>query len=112
VDPRGGDPKEAPGTNSKRGWESKLRAEWEKAFGVKLPDAKKLRYTRRGSPGALPESAQGDPRVQLAIQLGAELRAGQVSRSMHSYLDLGEVGAFGLGTFEVEGRGKKHGSFT
>jgi integrase len=102
-------PKEAPGTNPKRGWESKLRAEWEKAFGVKLPDAKKLRYTREEARALFRNLHKADPRVQLAIQLGAELRAGQVSRSMRSHLDLGEVGAFGLGTFEVEGRGKKHG---
>lgn len=103
------DPKEAPGTNPKRGWESKLRAEWEKAFGQKLPDAKKLRYTREEARALFRNLHKADPRVQLVIQLGAELRAGQVSRSMRSHLDLGGVGAFGLGTFEVEGRGKKHG---
>jgi hypothetical protein len=102
-------PKEAPGTNPTRRWESKLRAEWEKAFGQKLPDAKKLRYTREEARALFRNLHKADPRVQLVIQLGAELRAGQVSRSMRSHLDLGEVGAFGLGMFEVEGRGKKHG---
>ena len=43
------------------------------------------------------ENPEVDPRIALAIELGAEARLGQVSRMMRSDVDLSPVGAFGLG---------------
>jgi hypothetical protein len=102
-------PKEAPNTQPEKGWKSKLRADWEKAFKQSLPDAKALRYSRKETAALFANLHRADPRVQLALQLGAELRAGQVARSMRSHLDLNDVRPYDHGTFKVEGRGKKHG---
>ena len=51
-----------------------------------------------------------DPRVRTVVELGAELRPGQVLRAMRSHLDLTPaVGGYGLGRFLGEdlGRGRK-----
>lgn len=50
-----------------------------------------------------------DPRIALAIELGAEARLGQVTRLMRSDVDLDAAGAFGLGRIVVHGAGKKLG---
>ena len=58
---------------------------------------------------AVLEHPDADPRVALALQLGAEARLGQVRRLMRSDVDLSPVGVFGLGRVVVHGSGKKMG---
>src|SRR5690606_27377452 len=50
-----------------------------------------------------------DPRIALAVELGAEARLGQVIRLMRSQMDLSPVGAFRAGRVVVHGAGKKLG---
>jgi hypothetical protein len=52
-----------------------------------------------------------DPRVAMVVEIGAELRPGQVLRAMRSHLDLAPVGAFRQGRFHGAklGRGEKRG---
>lgn len=48
-----------------------------------------------------------DPRIALALELGAEARLGQVVRIMRSDIDLSEIGAFRLGGWSFTAQGRK-----
>jgi len=52
---------------------------------------------------------QVDPRIELAVELGAEMRLGQVGESRRSQLDLTHSPLAPHGTFTVYGRKKKAG---
>lgn len=117
----------------------RLREDWEKITGERLKEVrrerrKRLRYSEaelRQIFSHLPlsrevEVVRGrtrkrtltetrpycDPRVRTIVEIGAELRPGQVLRGMRSHLDLTlGLGGFGLGRFlgEKLGRGQKAG---
>lgn len=65
---------------------------------------------RRGpwnEPGDYPLFPHVDPRLRLALRLGAEQRVGQVRRAWRSNLDLDSAPGGGLGKLRIPGRGKK-----
>jgi integrase len=91
-------------------WREQMRREWEQLTATRI-----TRSTPRHSEEEIRRifahlyHPEVDPRIALAIELGAEARLGQVARLMRSDLDLSEVGAFGLGRVVVHGAGKKLG---
>jgi hypothetical protein len=94
----------------KKAWREQLRREWEQYTGSRISKS-----TPRHSEeeirlifSALGHAAV-DPRIALAVELGAEARLGQVSRLKRSDVDLSAVGAFALGRVVVRGSGKKFG---
>ena len=94
----------------KKAWREQLRREWEQYTASRI-----AKSTPRHSEEeirrmfAVLEHPDADPRIALALQLGAEARLGQVRRLMRSDVDLSEVGVFGLGRVVVHGSGKKMG---
>ena len=102
-------PGEANAVTPMRGWHNRLREEWEEAFDSQLPDAKKLRHSPAETLVVFRNLPNADPRLRQAIEIGVELREGQVSRTRRSQLDLGAVGAYELGQIEIAGKGKKRG---
>lgn len=92
-----------------RTWKSELREDWEAAFACPIRDPKTLRHTREEASKLFARLSEADPRLALEIELGAELRPGQVIRSKRRQLNLGAVGAYGCGVLEVAGYGKKKG---
>lgn len=94
----------------KKTWREQLRREWEQLTTERI-----TKSTPRHSEaeirrifGALGKETV-DPRIALAIELGAEARLGQVRRLMRTDVDLSSIGAFGLGRIVVHGSGKKLG---
>jgi integrase len=118
-------PEDIPAVQRPSRWNVKAKADWEKITGENIKNQRKrrrkeLRYSEEearfllGNLAAL--DAEGkpllDPRIRPILEIGAELRPGQVLRANRSQLDLSEgVGGFGLGRFNGEelGRGKKEG---
>lgn len=94
----------------KKAWREQLRREWEQYTSSRI-----TKSTPRHSEDeirrmfAVLEHPDADPRIALALQLGAEARLGQVRRLMRSDVDLSSVGVFGLGRVVVHGSGKKMG---
>ena len=94
----------------KKGWRDQLRREWEQLTASRIS-----RSTPRHSEEEISlifaalDNPEVDPRIALALELGAEARLGQVRRLMRSHVDLSEVGAFQLGRVVVHGSGKKLG---
>jgi hypothetical protein len=94
----------------KKAWRDQLRREWEQYTASRI-----TKSTPRHSEDeirrifATLDHPDVDPRIALALQLGAEARLGQVSRLMRSHVDLSAVGAFQLGRVVVHGSGKKLG---
>lgn len=91
-------------------WREQMRREWEQLTGTRI-----TRSTPRHSEEEIRrifaslDHPKVDPRIALALELGAEARLGQVIRLMRSDIDLASVGAFGLGRVVVHGAGKKLG---
>lgn len=79
-------------------WKSKMREE------AGAPDPYRPRHTLQEALAILRVADQVDPRLGLALEVGAELRGGQVIRCRRSDLDLSE------NTLHVRGRGKKKGT--
>lgn len=94
----------------KKAWREQLRREWEQYTSSRItkstPRHSEVEIRRMF---AVLDHPDIDPRVALALQLGAEARLGQVRRLMRSDVDLSEVGVFGLGRVVVHGSGKKMG---
>lgn len=94
----------------KKGWRDQLRREWEQLTASRI-----ARSTPRHSEEEIRlifsalEKPEVDPRIALALELGAEARLGQVRRLMRSDVDLSPIGAFQLGRVVVHGSGKKLG---
>jgi hypothetical protein len=93
-----------------KAWREQLRREWEQLTASRI-----TRSTPRHSEEeirlifAALDNPEVDPRIALAIELGAEARLGQVRRLMRSDVDLSPIGAFSLGRVTVHGSGKKLG---
>ena len=79
-------------------WKAKMREE------AGAPDPYRPRHTLAEARAILAVADQVDPRLGLALALGAEQRGGQVIRGRRSDLDLE------ANTFQVRGRGKKKGT--
>lgn len=94
----------------KKAWREQLRREWEQFTASRI-----TKSTPRHSEDEIRQIFSAidhpdvDPRMALALELGAEARLGQVSRLMRSDVDLSAVGTFALGRVVVHGSGKKLG---
>jgi hypothetical protein len=91
------------------GWKQAMRAEWEQITEAPLPRTEKPRYADAESRRLWAAVPQADPRIALAMELGAELRLGQVARVRRSDVLPSPDGRFRIGMVQVHGRGKKHG---
>ncbi|HYW11198.1 MAG TPA: hypothetical protein VE871_04550, partial [Longimicrobium sp.] len=87
-----------------------MRREWEQLTNTRIV-AEDLRHTEDeiAKIFAALTSEDVDPRIALAVELGAEARLGQVRRLRRTDMDLSAVGAFGLGRVVIHGSGKKLG---
>lgn len=90
-------------------WRGELREEWTKMTGESTRKSKP-RYSQRELGKIWSALPKADPRVRLALIIGAELRVGQVLRTRRSNLDLSEAGEFDCGRVEIVGRGRKRGT--
>jgi hypothetical protein len=94
----------------KKAWREQFRREWEQYTSSRISKS-----TPRHSEDeirqifAVLDHSDVDPRIALALELGAEARLGQVRRLMRSHVDLSPLGAFALGRVVVHGSGKKLG---
>lgn len=89
------------------GWRGRMRAEWETITGTPAPEPEKPRYTDAESERLWRALPHADPRAALAMELGAELRLGQVARVRRS--DILPSQGWRIGRLRVAGRGKKKG---
>jgi hypothetical protein len=104
----------APWPNS---WKPEIRRFWKGLNKTSRdPEPKRLRFTHDEALKIL-KAASFDPRYQLLMWLGMELRLGQVSRARRSDLELPPVdwdapanNQQDYGTFTVHGAGKKRGT--
>lgn len=89
------------------GWQQTLKTEWTEKTGNPVLPPNKPRYSEdenRRLWAALPKA---DPRLRIAVEIGAELRLGQVPRSRRT--DVLPHGEHEVGKVRVHGRGKKLG---
>jgi len=85
-----------------KGWKQALRDDWRQIAGqAKDYEPARPRHTVDELRKILAVAGRVDPRFALLLQLGAELRLGQIARAKRSDLDLDE------GTFQPRGAGKK-----
>jgi hypothetical protein len=89
------------------GWKQEMRTEWEQILGAPIGNPEKPRYTEAESAKLWSHRAKADPRVRLALEIGAELRLGQVARVKRS--DILPHRGHRIGIVRVHGRGKKRG---
>jgi hypothetical protein len=87
-------------------WRDELRKDWMEIRGrTELPKPRRPRHTNDETQ-RIRRAARGvDPRLWLLLEVGAELRAGQVERCRRSHLSLD-----GDGQLEVPGSGRKGGA--
>lgn len=91
-----------------KGWKTQMLAEWVKLTGKPISDPKKPRYTKAEYAKLWAALPKADPRVRLAVEIGAELRLGQVvERTRRS--DVVPHGIHEIGMVIVHGSGKKFG---
>jgi hypothetical protein len=94
----------------KRTWREQMRREWEQLTTKRI-----VRRAPRHSTEEIArifsalDHPDVDPRIALAVELGAEARLGQVRRLRRKVVDLSPIGAFGRGRITVHGSGKKLG---
>lgn len=86
-------------------WRQQLRADWQLLAGQPLPDVRRPRHTEDEMRRILAAAWEVDPRLALALAIGAELRLGQVLRLRRSDVDLGASPA----RVRVRGAGRKGG---
>ena len=91
------------------GWKTALKTDWQAITGDAPKKPKKPRYTDAEAERLWRALPQADPRLELAMELGAELRLGQVLRVRRSDVHPSPDGRFRFGMVVVHGRGKKHG---
>lgn len=88
-------------------WRSKMREEWAAITKRPVTGPAKPRHTRSEQAALWRALPQADPRLRILLEIGAELRLGQVVRSKRS--DVIPHNGFRAGAVRVHGRGKKHG---
>lgn len=94
------------------GWKNRMRQEWTSITGKPIAPPRKLRYTKPEQELLWTALPRAYPPLELAFQVGAERRLGQVVRAMRSHitpLTTEEYGAQELGVLTIHGRGKKRG---
>jgi integrase len=86
-------------------WRDQLGREWEQITAAPKVE-RDLRHTEEEITRifAVLNHEDVDPRIALALELGAEARLGQVRRLRRSNIDLSPIVAFSLGRLVVEGR--------
>jgi hypothetical protein len=95
-----------------RGWKTALRKEWQEITKRPAAEAKKPRYTEAESARLFAALPDADPRIRLAVEIGAELRLGQVvTRTKRSDIHPSPDGAEPLWAVQVHGKGKKKGEY-
>lgn len=88
-----------------RKWRVNLRTNWRQIRGeTRDPEPHQPRYSEAESLALLAVAPQVDPRLNLLLWLGLELRLGQVQRARRRDVRLDAR------TFEVHGLGHKHGT--
>jgi integrase len=87
-----------------RTWKEEFRKDWLELTGSRsLAVPSRPRHTLEEMRAIMSKAGEVDPRLELALSLGAELRLGQVIRAQRSDVDLAHA------TFTVYGRGHKSG---
>lgn len=93
-----------------RGWHQSMKREWEEITGLPVPERKKPRHSDGEKELLWKALPNADPRLWLAVELGAELRLGQViARTRRSDVHPSPDGKEPLWKVIVHGRGKKLG---
>jgi hypothetical protein len=100
---------EAGDAEPARGWKASLRKEWEQITRRPRPAARKPRHSAAESAALFAALPEADPRIALAVEIGAELRLGQVVRARRADVEPSADGAEPLWMVRVRGRGKKLG---
>lgn len=95
---------------ARKTWREQMRREWKQLTSAPIVQ-KDLRHTEEEIARifAALNHEHVDPRIALAVELGAEARLGQVRRLRRTDINLSPVGAFSLGRVVVQGSGKKMG---
>lgn len=91
------------------GWKDALHADWQAITESPPHRPEKPRYTEAEALALWRTVPQMDPRLELAMEIGAELRLGQVIRVRRSDVLPSPCGRWRIGTVVVHGRGKKLG---
>lgn len=87
-----------------RKWKEELRKDWIELTGARaLPEPARPRHTLVEMRSIMAVAGRVDPRLELMLVLGAELRLGQVIRGRRTDLDLEHA------TFTILGKGHKRG---
>lgn len=87
-----------------RSWKDDFRKDWLELTGSRaIPAPNRPRHSLNEMRAIMSKARDVDPRLELALVLGAELRLGQVIRARRPDLDLEHK------TFTIYGRGHKHG---
>lgn len=87
-----------------RVWKQELLGDWRTLRGeTRDPEPHRPRFTMAEAAAIIAKVPEVDPRLALLIELGLELRPGQVARCRRSDLDLE------ASTLRVHGQGKKKG---
>lgn len=89
------------------GWRKVLKEEWAEITNRPVGKPARPRYTVEEQQKLWAALPKGEPRLALAVEIGAELRLGQVPRSRRS--DILPARGFRVGGVRVHGRGKKPG---
>lgn len=88
-------------------WVNQLREDWTKITGNEIVPPARPRHDKDEHAKLWEALPKADPRLRIAIEIGAELRLGQVPRSRRS--DVRPHGGHVVGKVRVHGRGKKLG---
>lgn len=86
-----------------KAWRQELAEYVSAQNNHRIPEPQRPRHTIDEVRTLLAAARNADPRLNLAMQLGAEYREGQVVRALRSDLNLED------GTFQIVSRGKKMG---
>lgn len=89
-------------------WGQTLRKEWAEITNKPIPALNKPRYSEDEQKKLWGNLEKADPRIALVMEIGAELRLGQVARCRRS--DLLEHDGREVGAIQVHGKGKKMGA--
>lgn len=89
-------------------WLVAMRKDWQEIVGRPVPAPAKPRYTDAEIRALWAKLPDADPRLALALEIGAELRLGQVIRAMRS--DVMAKGDEPLHAVRIHGKGRKEGA--
>lgn len=90
-------------------WNQTMRKEWRDIVGRPVPAPRKPRYSTEESERLWRALPRADPRLHLAVEIGAEMRLGQVIRSMRSDVIASADRSDPLHAVIVHGSGQKEG---